>query len=244
MRKALLYYKFVFCLLILFLSSCDSPTTKQKIAMRDEFGLLSENERDKLREKIDEIEKRTTTEFCVYIVKSIPTNSDFESYAKEVFNRMELGKKGISNGVLILVSIHDKKLNLNLGFGMEWVINQQTRNRIIGDLKESFSKHSYYKGIDKALTDIDSIQRKYSWDICNNEKGNNTTISCVQRFKLASFFISNDILRVTTANNEKLLVHFTPYMTEIIKHQEIKNSKYIYLRMLDAKQGNLLGFSD
>lgn len=239
-----IYKYFLLYSLGLFIVSCETSIPKQKPLIYDEFGLLSKNERNALENRIVEIERKTTSEFCVYIIDSTPANSDIENYAKKVFNQIELGKKGISNGILILVSMNERAINISLGFGMEWLIDKRILDSVINHLKEAFSKRSFFQGISQALSTIDSVQSKYSWSLCDKIKEDIKYNDCIQKLQVESLSLNKDILIITTSNSKRLLVHFTPYMMEVIKRQEVKKSKYIYMRMLDIKEGHLLGFSD
>ncbi len=94
-----------------------------------------------------EIERKTTAEVAVLTVRStgpLPA----QQYAQEVFDRWKIGKKGKDNGVLVLVSVDDRKMWIATGYGVEGVLPDgkagEIRDRV---MLPAFRQKQYGEGI-------------------------------------------------------------------------------------------------
>ncbi|HOJ40745.1 MAG TPA: TPM domain-containing protein, partial [bacterium] len=85
-------------LLTLAASSRSEVSLKPSGFINDYVGLLSPEEKEKLENQAAGIEKKTTAEVAVVIVKELE-GRNLEEYANELFNNWGIGKKGKDNGV-------------------------------------------------------------------------------------------------------------------------------------------------
>ncbi len=87
----------------------------------DQAGLLSAEQRTQVQAIIDRVEEKTGTELAVLTVASVPGGTPKE-FATEVFNSWGIGKKGADNGVLVMVSIGDRRVEIETGYGVESIL--------------------------------------------------------------------------------------------------------------------------
>ena len=94
-----------------------------------------------------EIERKTTAEIAVLTVRTtgpLPA----QQYAQEVFDGWKIGKKGKDNGVLVLVSVDDRKMWITTGYGVEGVLPDgkagEIRDRV---MLPAFRQKQYGEGI-------------------------------------------------------------------------------------------------
>jgi uncharacterized protein len=146
-------------LLTLIFSLC-SPLFSQVTELKPEgfindyTNTLSEQEKVSLESLVASIEKETSAEIGVAIIQSLESR-DIEGYANEIFNEWGVGKKGKDNGVLILVSLNDRKIRIETGYGIEPVLPDALCGRIIRNIMAPrFRENNYYKGIYDAITTI------------------------------------------------------------------------------------------
>ena len=101
-----------------------------------------------------ELDKTTGVEIAVVIVNTtLPTGVDM--YAFEVFDQNGIGKEGKDNGVLILVSMDEKAWRIEVGYGLEHILNDAKVGRIGRDnLEYGFAYNDHYVGIYGAVLDI------------------------------------------------------------------------------------------
>ena len=120
----------------------------------DNANIFTSTELTTLREKLKKFEANTTNQLVIVTIKSLNGES-IESYALETFNRNKLGQKNIDNGVLIIFSNTDRKVRIEVGYGLEGILTDVTSSRIIQDIMiPEFKNKQYYAGINLATDKI------------------------------------------------------------------------------------------
>jgi uncharacterized protein len=113
----------------------------------DQVGILSKEEIDVLEKKILNFEKAKGSQIAVLIVDSTQPES-IEEYSIRVVEKWKLGRKNIDDGVLFLIAYNDRKMRLEIGYGLEGVIPDAKAKQILDDyVKPYFKKGEFYKGI-------------------------------------------------------------------------------------------------
>jgi len=69
--------------------------------------------------KVDALERRDGSEVMLVTVPDTSESTSPKSFATELFNAIRIGKQGVDNGVLILVSKDDRRVEIETGYGME-----------------------------------------------------------------------------------------------------------------------------
>jgi uncharacterized protein len=96
----------------------------------DDAEILSPATREKLTATSKAHEDKTTNQVVVLTVPTIGGES-IEEYANRVFGAWKLGQKGKDNGVLVVVVPNDRKLRIEVGYGLEGVLPDVDAARII-----------------------------------------------------------------------------------------------------------------
>ncbi|MDI3281631.1 MAG: TPM domain-containing protein [Bacillota bacterium] len=96
----------------------------------DGAGLLSAAEEAELARRIDELKARTTAEVGVAVLPSVAPLTPKE-YATALFERWGVGEKGKDNGVLILVAVAERRVEIETGYGVEGVLPDGKVGRIL-----------------------------------------------------------------------------------------------------------------
>lgn len=151
---------FVFLSLLFIYSLSFSKADLKPVGFLNDYaGILKPGEKQDLENYIRKIEKETTNEVAVVILKSLE-GRNLEEYANELFNAWGIGKKGKDNGVLILISLAERKIRIEVGYGLEQYLTDATCGRIIRRvMAPEFKKGNFYKGIKKAVEIIDKLTR-------------------------------------------------------------------------------------
>jgi uncharacterized protein len=86
----------------------------------------------------------------------VPAIADnIETYATRVFERWKLGRKGVDDGVLLIVVKNDRKVRIEVGYGLEGAIPDAASARIIREyITPKFREGDYYAGIRDATTTL------------------------------------------------------------------------------------------
>lgn len=89
--------------------------------VNDFAGVISPEYRDKITNLISELESKTTAEIAVVTIQSIAPY-DERAYARMIFDKWKIGKKGKDNGVLILLAIQERRWRIETGYGVEGIL--------------------------------------------------------------------------------------------------------------------------
>ena len=124
------------------------------VLVTDLAGVLSPEQKQALENKLVAIDDASSNQIAVVILPTLDGNP-IEEYATKLFRTWGIGNKKSRNGVLLLIAIQDKKIRIEVGYGLEGAIPDITANSIIdNDIKPAFRQQAYYEGIDKATDDI------------------------------------------------------------------------------------------
>jgi len=99
----------------------------------DEAGILTESDREALRERIRVLREVDDIWAAVYIARGLQQAS-IEEAAVSTFEKWQLGQKGKDNGVLVLVVPAERKMRIEVGYGLEGVITDALSRRIIDEV--------------------------------------------------------------------------------------------------------------
>ena len=89
---------------------------------------------------------------------TVPTTNgmDIVDYGMQVVDKWKLGNKDIDDGLLILVSVNDRKMHIFTGYGLEGVLPDAIVNRIVDDeITPSFKQGDYAGGLVKGINRIE-----------------------------------------------------------------------------------------
>jgi len=125
----------------------DVPIPELKARVTDLTGTLSADQRAALEQKLAALEARKGSQVAVLVVESTRPET-VEQYAVRVFERWKLGRKGVDDGVLLLVSKNDRQLRIEVGYGLEGVIPDAIAKRVIDeDIIPPFKQGNFHGGI-------------------------------------------------------------------------------------------------
>lgn len=117
----------------------------------DEAKILTATQKNTLEQKIRHIYAKGLAQPAVVIV-STTNGMDIFSYAMQVAERWQLGFKNSDNGLLIVVAVNDRKIQILTGYGLEGVIPDAIAKRIIReDITPFFKQGDYAGGINAGL---------------------------------------------------------------------------------------------
>lgn len=118
----------------------------------DLTGTLSPSQRGALEQELRAFETRKGSQIAVLIV---PTTQPevIEQYALRVAEAWKLGRKGVDDGVLLLIAKDDRALRIEVGYGLEGAIPDAVANRVIDEIIVPFFKQGdFYGGIQAGIS--------------------------------------------------------------------------------------------
>lgn len=113
----------------------------------DNAQLLTPQAKHDLETRLAKYEQTTTNQV---VVLTLPTLNgyDIEDYGYQLGRRWQIGQKGKNNGVILIVAPKERKVRIEVGYGLEPVITDLISNQIIQTvILPSFKKGEYQKGI-------------------------------------------------------------------------------------------------
>jgi uncharacterized protein len=99
----------------------------------DQVGVLNGDTRSRLEQELWALKKEKGSEVAVLIVASTKPE-EIEQYSIRVVDAWKLGRKGIDDGVLLLVALNDRRVRIEVGRGLEGDIPDVKAFRIIDEL--------------------------------------------------------------------------------------------------------------
>lgn len=118
-------------------------TLAPKGRVSDFAGQFSPAELATLENFLQELERKTTAEIAVVTVKNLD-GGDIEDYATRLFEQWGVGKKGKDNGALLIAAIEDRKVRIEVGYGLEGAIPDARAGRILDESVIPFFKNGQY----------------------------------------------------------------------------------------------------
>ncbi len=115
----------------------------------DAAGILNAAQRAALDAKLAAQEASVTDQFVIATVPSLEGTS-IEDYANRLFRHWQIGQKDKDNGVLLLVAPSERKVRIEVGYGLEGVLPDAVASTIVQTaILPAFRSGDYPAGIDK-----------------------------------------------------------------------------------------------
>lgn len=134
------------------------PQLKDRVT--DYAGVLSTQEKMELETYLFSIEKNTSAQVALLIVKTLEGLS-LDQYSIAVVEKWKLGQKGRDNGILILMSMKERKVRIEVGYGLEGIITDLKAGYIIQkEMIPYFKKDDFYMGTYKGVLAVGGLINK------------------------------------------------------------------------------------
>lgn len=128
--------------------------------VEDLAGLLSPDQRQILEDRLAAFERETTHQVAVLVIPSLE-GEPIEPFSHQVATTWKLGRAGVDNGVLLLIAVRDRKVRIEVGYGLEPVLPDGLAGEIIREvMAPRFRQGAYYEGISEALDRIFEATRR------------------------------------------------------------------------------------
>ncbi|MBK8064910.1 MAG: TPM domain-containing protein [Betaproteobacteria bacterium] len=106
------------------------PVLKARVT--DLTGTLSAQQRDELEALLAGFEAKKGSQIAVLLLPSTRPE-EIEQYAIRVFDQWKVGRKGVDDGLLLVVAKDDRRLRIEVGYGLEGVIPDSVARRVIDE---------------------------------------------------------------------------------------------------------------
>jgi uncharacterized protein len=130
------------------------PLPNPPTFVNDYAGALQADEKAALEQKLYTYFKQTSTQIVIVIEQSLEGDDAF-GYSQKLAQSWGIGEKDKKNGLLIYVALAERKMRIQVGYGLEGAMTDAISKRVIdGILKPNFKQQAYYNGFNEATDAI------------------------------------------------------------------------------------------
>jgi uncharacterized protein len=131
-----------------------------------------------------------TSEKPQIVVVTVPDmqGQDENSYSVGLFKQWKIGNDEYDNGVLILLAIAERRIKIEVGYGLEGAITDAEAGRILDAATDYLSKGDYSSGINNIFINVASrVNEEYGFDSDEIFGGINTDVQKDTPINIASY---------------------------------------------------------
>lgn len=159
LQKNAAYRKLIFALVAVFLmafssghSHAESKYPSPRGAVNDFANVIDAENAAKMEALAQEVLQKTGTAVVVATVPSIGENEDYNMYANGLYQAWGIGKKGEDKGVLIFLTVKERKIRIETGYGVEGILPDGRVGQILDQYVVPFLKEGHYgRGLYNAM---------------------------------------------------------------------------------------------
>ena len=130
------------------------PQKGKQTLVNDFAGVLTQDQKQTLEQKLVTFNDSTSTQIAVVIIPDLG-GYEISDYSTQLGRAWGVGGKQFNNGVVLLISKNDHKLNIATGYGVEGALPDITCKHIIDEvIVPDFKGNDYYRGIDEGTDAI------------------------------------------------------------------------------------------
>jgi uncharacterized protein len=134
--------------------SADVAIPPLKARVTDLTATLTPEQTAALESKLAAFEQRKGSQLAVLLVPTTQPET-VEQYSIRVVDQWKLGRKGVDDGVLLLIAKDDRKLRIEVGRGLEGALPDAIAKRIIAeDIVAPFKKGDFNAGVNAGVDRI------------------------------------------------------------------------------------------
>jgi len=128
------------------------PVPQLQARVTDLTGTLTAQQQSALEQQLAAFEARKGAQLGVLIVPSTMPE-EIEQYSMRVVEQWKLGRKNVDDGALLIIAKNDRRLRIEVGYGLEGVLSDAVSNRIVsGTITPLLREGDFYGGVSEGLT--------------------------------------------------------------------------------------------
>ena len=152
MKKCLFLAIFIFLCLPFTAYGLDVPRLQGYV--NDYAGMISPPAKSKIEEALRAFEQSDSTQIVILTIPSLE-GEDIENFGIKVGDTWKIGQKGKDNGAILIVSKQERRIRIEVGYGLEGKLTDLMSGRIIdGVIKPRFKEGDFDRGF---ITGVSSM---------------------------------------------------------------------------------------
>ena len=129
--------------------------TKPPGYFQDNAGVVSQSAALRFNEQLAQFERETSNQVWVVVYPKMQSDSSIEDYTYRVKDVWKVGQKGLNNGVVLFVFVQDRKMYIQVGYGLEGALPDVTCFDITEyRIKPHFRNKDYEGGLAEGIDSI------------------------------------------------------------------------------------------
>lgn len=131
------------------------PQLTQRVT--DLTGTLDAQQQQALESRLAQLEQQQGSQVAILIVPTTAPEA-IEQYSIRVVDQWQLGREDVDDGILILVAKNDRKVRVEVGYGLEGTIPDAIANRIIDQtIVPYFKQGDFHGGLAAAVEQLSQL---------------------------------------------------------------------------------------
>jgi len=110
----------------------------------DYAGVVSSSTALQLNRTLEDFEKSTSSQILVAVFPKMQSGSSIEDYTRRVAESWGVGQKKENNGAVLFVFVQDRRMRIEVGYGLEGALPDALAKRIVDDEIAPFFKQGKY----------------------------------------------------------------------------------------------------
>jgi len=153
-------------------SKAIQPENKIKNYLTDKTGTLTSSQVQTIESKLSNFDKESSTQVVVWMEASLEGES-LEEKSIEIAEQNGIGQKEKNNGVLLYIAKDDRKLRIEVGYGLEGALPDALCDQIIRkEITPKFKQGKFYEGISAG---VDAIMKAAKGEYTQDTKDEKET---------------------------------------------------------------------
>jgi len=108
---------------------------------------------ERLNAALEQFEKDTSSQFVVAVFPKMQSDSSVEDYVNRLFRAWKIGEQQKNNGLLLAVFVQDRKMRIEVGYGLEGAVPDAIAKRIIdNEITPRFRNGDFDGGLSDGVT--------------------------------------------------------------------------------------------
>ena len=121
----------------------------------DYAGVVPAATAQRLNTTLEEFERSTSSQILVAVFPQMQSDSSIEDYTRRVAEAWRVGQKQRNNGAVLFVFVQDRRMRIEVGYGLEGALPDALAKRIVDDeIAPRFKRGDYDGGLSAGVRAI------------------------------------------------------------------------------------------
>jgi len=134
LRRPLLFLALAGALVVSFAAAQEKIPPAPGRWATDEAGFLSRPALEALDARLENYERQTGHQLLVWIGRTLGENAVLEDWAVRAFEAWKVGRKGLDDGLILFIFAEDRKIRIEVGYGLEDEVPDIYAYRVINNI--------------------------------------------------------------------------------------------------------------